>query len=307
MYASQSGGAIPGSAHTSARFTYTNPENPTPTLAGAYSDSNNPNVVSVFDWASPIMKVMGVKFDEGESTAARIGVGATPNPNARWQRIKNFPGFKCPENGVLATSFGSVSDPTAGTVLSYNTALCFLVAHNDGSSNPSPVTCGWSDSFKAWNPPPGYVPKLGKVGGSSRKIFIGDGARYSNVTDGPDYDLSFNGSLGGAFSDQGAWTPFSNSWFRKSAPGNGLGPAFGRDARLFAYRHGINKQWLKGDLYKGNFGFFDGHVELLGDLESSRPEFWMPKGTLAFSSNAQTYADTRTAFGLPVNATFIVP
>ncbi len=28
-----------------------------------------------------------------------------------------------------------------------------------------------------------------------------------------------------------------------------------------------------------NCGFFDGHVETLGDLQASNPNFWYPKGT----------------------------
>jgi prepilin-type processing-associated H-X9-DG protein len=160
--------------------------------------------------------------------------------------------------------------------------------------------------MNAWNPPPGYVPKLTKIGSPSRKIYIADGARYSNNTDGPDSDLAFDGSLGGAFSDQGAWTPFSNSWFRKSAPGNGLTPAQGRDARIFAYRHGTLKQYTKGDNFKANFGFFDGHVELLGDLESSRPEYWLPKGTRTGSLSGQMYADNKAAFQIP-SPIYIVP
>ena len=36
-----------------------------------------------------------------------------------------------------------------------------------------------------------------------------------------------------------------------------------------------------------NAGFFDGHVETLGDLEGSNPEFWVPKGTEVAANASQ--------------------
>jgi prepilin-type processing-associated H-X9-DG protein len=312
MYASQNGGAILGSPHTSARFTYSDPSNPSPTASSGICDNNYPNVISIHDWASPTLKVMGVKFDEGGAPESRIGTAASiaAKQVSRWQRVQEFPGFRCPENQTIATSFGTPADPVSRPVMSYCTAFAFLVAGfpPTASGSPTPVTCCWPDSKQAWTLPNGYVPKLSKVGSPARKIFIGDGAKYTSDTDGPDYDLAFNGSLGGAFSDQGAWTPFSRAWFRKGAPGNGLTPASGtRDVRILSYRHGIQRQWQKGDLYKGNFGFYDGHVELLGDLESSRPEFWLPKGSRCWANNSQMYLDTRVAFNNNGTGVMTVP
>jgi prepilin-type N-terminal cleavage/methylation domain-containing protein/prepilin-type processing-associated H-X9-DG protein len=297
MYASQNAGAIPGSPWTSARFTYANPA--ATSLTTIYDDSNYPNVVSIFDWASPIMKVMGVKFDEGSSIEARVG---TPGSIAagqvsRWQRIHNFPTFRCPENNVLTGPYGSVIDPIQHTVLSYNTALIFLlganptgIAYVNSPANPVGLTIVRTE----FAVPSGYTPKLNKVGSAARKIYIADGARYSDDIHGPDYDLGFAGKMGSAFADQGPWTIESNSWYRKNAPGNG-GIA-GKDSRLFAYRHGYTKRNGKADLYKGNFGFFDGHVELLGDLESSKPEYWCPKGTDIRADIGQVPLDTRLKF-----------
>src|SRR5438477_1746958 len=65
IYASQNKGAIMGSAHTSARFAFVDPTLPNltaGTIDGAVvSDNNCPSVVDIYDWASPAMRVMGVK------------------------------------------------------------------------------------------------------------------------------------------------------------------------------------------------------------------------------------------------------
>jgi prepilin-type processing-associated H-X9-DG protein len=220
------------------------------------------------------MKVMGTRFEEGASLTQR---------KIRWQQILSFKAFRCPENNIITVPFGSVSFNTVDLLPSYNTAMAFILCGNDnqGFGSTTPITCAWGDSKSAWTNPSSYVPKLSKVGSAGSKIYIADGARYTNSTAGPDSDISFNGSNGGAFSDAGAFSAYSRSWCRNmAAPGNnsqGSNNA-GRDTRVFAYRHGYNKQFGKSDMYKANFGFFDGHVELLGDLQSSNPNLWIPKG-----------------------------
>src|SRR4029453_94730 len=120
-----------------------------------------------------------------------------------------------------------------------------------------------------WNVPSGYNVKLSKVGDPSRKVFIADGARYSNTGIVPDFDLQIGSSHGGAFSDQGPATRFSNAWDRGKAAGNQPNPGNAgiRDARIYPYRPGPMISLSRGDTFKFNVGFFDGHVELLGDLQ----------------------------------------
>ena len=304
MYASQNYGHIPGSAHTTARFTYVDPTKSSPALGqnsyGTIGEDNCPAVIQTADWASPIYKVMGGKFDEGHKLDSRIGTPATvaAGKRSRWHAVRDFPGFRCPENQVLAIPFGAVSDPMISYIPSYCSAFGFMVTHNPGTGG-TPITTGWSPAMSAWNPPPGYFPKLTKVGPPALKIYIGCGGKYSKNDAGPDSDLSFSSSLGGAFSDQGAWTPFSSAWFRKSALGNGLSAgSFGPDARVYSYRHGPQRPYSKGGTFRGNFGFFDGHVELLDDLASSNPAFWLPKGSVIGTTITQINNDTRIAFKL---------
>jgi len=302
IYASQNSGAIPGSAHTTARFTYVNPTFAQPTLAkfgtGTVSDTNYPGVIDLFDWASPIMKVMGSRFEEGGLKTERL---------TRWKQVLAFKAFRCPENNLITTPNGSITFTTLDLLPSYNTAIAFVVGYNDGKfPTQQPLTCAWGDPFTTgghWNCPSGYSPKLSRVGNAGAKIYIADGAHYSDEDTPPDSNLEFNCAIGGAFSDQGAWSSYSKSWCRSKAKGNagaGGNAGTGFDARVYAYRHGYQKQNGSADLYKANFGFFDRHVELLGDLESSNPNLWLPKGSRV--GVAETWPDALAKFSLPSTA-----
>ena len=57
-----------------------------------------------------------------------------------------------------------------------------------------------------------------------------------------------------------------------------------------------------------NAGFYDGHVELLGDLEGSNPRMWMPKGTAVANANAEMWTDTYNKFvNAPGTANYMCP
>jgi prepilin-type processing-associated H-X9-DG protein len=100
-------------------------------------------------------------------------------------------------------------------------------------------------------------------------------------------------SIGGAYGSQPAFTQFAYAWYRGSAPGNG---GSGIDARLFGFRHGVQKPNGGADLYRMNAGFFDGHVEALGDLEACNPQFWIPKGGSARLTAGQLFNDVRNKY-----------
>ena len=102
MYASQNRGGIPGSPFTTGRFVFLDPV--AGTLNPQFSESNCPEVSSIFDWQAPIAKMMGVKFDED---------GAMVNRQARFEKLRSFGGFTCPSNQYLAlTGFGSGRIPS---------------------------------------------------------------------------------------------------------------------------------------------------------------------------------------------------
>jgi prepilin-type N-terminal cleavage/methylation domain-containing protein/prepilin-type processing-associated H-X9-DG protein len=294
IYAAQNKGAIMGSAWTTAYFCYADPSNTGALTAatigtGVVSDTNCPEIIDIFDWASPAAKIMGLKFDVGESQDSRV---------SRYRLFRDFGSFQCPENGIISLPFGSVTTD-AGTMVSYNTAMGFMLRRNtkadltSGPNGHTGRTVGRSTTASRQNPPSNYAVRVSQVGDAARKIFISDGARFSSTSQPPDVDLSVFGGNGGAFSDQGAPFKFTNSWNRSLAPGNG---GTGTDARIYAYRHGTRRQGGKADDFKANFAFFDGHVELLGDLQSSDPRMWWPKNTELFVDQNQLWNDTFTKF-----------
>jgi prepilin-type processing-associated H-X9-DG protein len=285
IFAAQNNGMLPGSVYSSSRFLFVDPylaNNPASNIAG-YSNTNCPTIVSVNDWASPIAKIMNVKYNEG------------PDPDSRAQRfvqLRDLKQFTCPSGDTPAIQYGgtlSPSDPVLkgqidnGRLMSYTVALPFLLQRDNGK----PLGSGggtWGVSVSrgaSFNAPAGYNCKISKVGDPARKVFIADGARYANHTDGPDYDLSFNGTFGGPFCDQGPGLN-SNAWNRTAAKGNANSTPTAKDARMYWARHSGSQafKYSKGGSFRFNVGFFDGHVETLDDLAGADPKLWHPKGSI---------------------------
>jgi prepilin-type N-terminal cleavage/methylation domain-containing protein/prepilin-type processing-associated H-X9-DG protein len=289
VYASQNNGSIPGSSWTTAQFMFDDVRlgrihvNTPP-----FGDTYLPGIINYWDWCSPTLKIMGVKFEEGPTAAQR---------RKRFDFIRNFKAFRCPENEILAGAYTGGPTFTVDILPSYNTALQFLVQ--------AKATSGVSGTNAQTEVvlPASYNVKLSKVGQGAEKIYIADGSRFTTVKDGPDSDFSAYAQYGGAFSDQGPWTSFSRSWCRDAAQA-GARPA--RDPRIFAYRHGTRAQFKATDSYKANFGFFDGHVELLGDLQSAKPSYWMPRGTVINNAASEFYQDVRDRYGITAS-TYTAP
>jgi prepilin-type N-terminal cleavage/methylation domain-containing protein/prepilin-type processing-associated H-X9-DG protein len=299
VYAGNNGGYIAGSPWTSSRLVYSNPD--LATQDPRYNDNNLPSVISIFDWASPLAAVMGIRFPDGPTVQDRV---------ARWEQLREFKGYTCPENSFRAPPFGTPSFKI-GPMLSYNTALGFLLKRNNGGNIGNALLR--TVARPEFNPPKNYNVKLERVGQSARKIYIADGGKFSTTANPPDASLGVTTSNGGAFADQGAANKFSTAWDRGLAPGNTPRVGGTRDARVYGFRHSkpTNNTRAPANYYKGNFAFFDGHVELLGDLEAARPEFWFPKGTELQVDTTQNYKDVIDTYfkgrTYPGNAPFIVP
>jgi prepilin-type processing-associated H-X9-DG protein len=242
---------------------------------------------------------MNLKFDEGETTDAR---------GRRYIQMRDFKAFTCPSGEVPAIQFSPVltsNDPVLkgqlenGRLVSYNTALPFLVQRDNGQPDAAGGgTWGLSVSRgQSWNAPAGYNCKISKVGDPARKVFIADGARYSNPSTDPDYDLNFNGTFGGSFADQGPGV-FSNAWNRSAAKGNASAGPTAKDARFFWARHSGSQvsRGSKGGTFRFNVGFFDGHVETMDDLAGADPRMWHPKGSVLLVNSAQLDNDVMTKY-----------
>ena len=259
MYTNENKGWIPGGSSSSGRFLF----NSNWSTNSNYSASNCPAIIQNWDWMSPLCTYLGLEIDTGASQVSRV---------SRYETIVNSPMFRCPSNEILAAPFGSSPIPV-GIMPSYMLSTNFFLLN---ASTPG-GSVGTTKGSAGLTAPPGYVPKINRVGGESRKIFIADGARFSNANTFPDVNLNLVSSGGGAFGDIGGFTDGSNCWDRSHATGNTpRGPV---DARIYAYRHGVRYQNGATDSYRLNVGFFDGHVENMGDLESSNPDFWLPEGT----------------------------
>ncbi len=287
IYASQNHNYILGSPNT--------------TGAGAYSDSNSPGINQIWDWESPLMDTLGLKVQYSPGADA-----ARSNAQARWDRVNfqlHYPMLQCPSNEAVcslynaSTAFPGVTLPTIVPAQSFSTGMLFMV-----TSEPQPVdTASIYKTGNAYaNPPAGYGPKITEIGNSTKKIFIADGARYLTFANNAfDMDFDYGGSTGGEYADWGAFDPFSYGRDRAAAPGNGGTSA--QDERVIWARHGNTIPGAAGDSFRFSAGFYDGHVETLGDLQGANPVFWAPKGTTI--ANADISPDVHKRYHIIGNYT----
>jgi prepilin-type N-terminal cleavage/methylation domain-containing protein/prepilin-type processing-associated H-X9-DG protein len=270
MYVAENAGFIPGSPNTSARHLVQGPTGSA--FQAPFSETNCPDISQIWDWQAPLARYMGIKFNEGPGAAERA---------ERMMGLFAERAFRCPEYEALAEPFGASAPFVAAMHPCYATGMVFLMVNQPTTGGSG----GRMQAFREWNPPPGYVPKVTKVGDAARKIFIADGARFITPgPSGPTYTATVNtqSTQGGAYASGGAWNKVDRAWDRTVAPGNGATmPASGvQDPRIYSFRHGGNvKPGGPADSYKLNVGFYDGHVELLGDLQAANPSLWLPKGT----------------------------
>jgi prepilin-type processing-associated H-X9-DG protein len=190
---------------------------------------------------------------------------------------------------------------------SYATSLFFLLV-NSATPGKFARQEGTLASSLFADPPFGYVPNLGKIGNSSRKIFISDGATYYAAGDaasdgGPDMNFATNSSAQGPYAEYGAYHSVTAGKIRTRAPGNGR--TTGPDQRMLWATHGSGKPGGPADTFRFNAAFFDGHVETLGDLEGSNPVLWVPKGTTIDSS--KTWVDTRSRYLPGITGNYVIP
>jgi prepilin-type N-terminal cleavage/methylation domain-containing protein/prepilin-type processing-associated H-X9-DG protein len=303
--------AILGGPFTSSAHVYTAPQDAATLGAQAAARVGNlSGVISIHDWMSPVSKMANVKFDEGPSEESRM---------KRFVQFRDAPIFNCPENNFLSARFITGNTPGQNTVpvadgahISYNSNLMFLLRHNPrpAASANGAETVGRTEGRTQWNPPPGFNNTFVRAGQASRKIAIGDGGKF---WDAVGQRLSFNTAIhptnGGSFSDQPPTTvEFSRAWSRASVPGNtGLLASDVLDSRAYAWRHGSRRKNDKADSYRGNFAFFDGHVETLGDFQSARPEFWYPRGSAVSVTATQIETDIHAKIFNGRNFTYIAP
>jgi prepilin-type N-terminal cleavage/methylation domain-containing protein/prepilin-type processing-associated H-X9-DG protein len=290
MYEQQYNGYLPGGPSTSGAFLID--PNQATGFNTLYSDNNCPDIVQIWDWQSPLAKLMGYPINAAADLASR---------QQRFNYLINLPVFTCRENQFLATEYpsdNSLNNNLVVTMPSYTVAQDFLMLPYPSGVAPAGASAlGGSEPILYCNNsyfrlPAGYVPKTNKIGPPSSKIFIADGGKYSEMTNTdaqPNYVMEYNagGTSGGAYADYGAWDWYSRALCRnasaKAETGQPL-PAGSVDSRIFGFRHGTQKAMSNANSYLFNAAFFDGHVETLGDLQGANPALWNPTGTRVYLS-----------------------
>jgi len=264
QYAQDNEDAIIGSPSTSGAY-----------LAGA-GQAWGP-AVQYYDFMGPMAHLWGMaltlpsKGDDPKAVARRF------------EELRSNGAFLCASNRFLALKYDGV-DAGAGWMISYNTQRYQLWEESD-----------WPSSHGE-QPPANWKPVVGRMGSPAEKVFCGDGARYSTGDQPPDYDLTVAGPYGGAFSDTGTYSTYSRSWDRSWAPGNNrIGTV---DARYYGFRHATSEPPVgaRANTFKGNFAFYDGHVETQGDLDSTNVFQWLPAGS-RLNTAGNVWPDTMARFG----------
>ncbi len=271
MYAQENRGCIVGNVATSGGFLKA--------PGASYSDFNCPVVCQTWDWMAPLAKIVGANFTEGGSQADRT---------ERFLYLCSYKGFQCPENDAIAAPYGGSPITVSAPQIAYVTAAMFQYRLGP-SNNPQLGLQNFIDTGT-------YFPKLVQVGSSSEKIFMSDGARWTNA-DGvaPDYNLGWDGSgtsPGGHYADYGPWSAYSRAF----GPGTPM---------TFSMRHGQRQPHLPTGQYRFNAAFFDGHVETLDGVTGMNPKYWLPKGSKLPSGECTPEAQTLYFSGvsgpLPIN------
>ena len=304
IYASENKDSICGSPWTSSRTVYADPMSDTFATANGfsgYSSISYPSVITACDWMTPVTNIINSKQlrvanTSGTMSPPLIDDATTAGVAARFQLMRDSGVFKCPNNDLVATPKSGGVQFSPGPAPSYMAAFGFLIEHSDAAAKGKSYTTDYPNEYEV---PPTYNVTVAKVGNAAEKIYIGDGSNgVSNAsTSTPAIKLVLELSTG-AFSDIGACFTGSYSWVRNDATNSGTTKLTGFEPRLFSYRHGVTTPGGSTDSYKGNFGFFDGHVESLGDLKSTNPTYWFPRGTkITFVAKYTTlWADTVQQF-----------
>jgi prepilin-type N-terminal cleavage/methylation domain-containing protein/prepilin-type processing-associated H-X9-DG protein len=323
IYASQNNNYIPGSPNTSGGFLFnTTPAFSYPVFNSQYSESNCPTISQDWDWQAPIASMMGVQFNQAGDVKSRA---------QRFHFLMDYGVFTCPENQFIATEYSGDNTflsaggltATSDSMPSYILASDFLfVSKPVGAREQNQPVRYAPNGYGDFTLPQNYVPKLTKIGLSAQKIYISDGGKYSSggSANFPNYVMSFsagatpssggtatlNGTGGGAYADYGPWDAHSTALDRTSAPGNQYFGT-GLDGRVYGFRHGNQAQNGLSDSYRFNAGFYDGHVETLGDLEGSNPNFWNPSGTQVLAPNTLMTADVWKKYAGSMTTAYVVP
>jgi len=295
-YASDYNDWIPGSESSGASWGYTRRfgiggSTSRPTQWGQQAGGIYPSgkATQAWDWMGPIASHLGYSLP---SDGVPLNELDEDLRGTQFETYRRIPFFRDPANAITSKPFdGSTAVEefgtfTTGLMIPYAMSTNFIRAEQRVTETGRPYFSGVDRR--------NYTPQLAKVGQTSTKVALFDAHRYAEATVQPDYDFRGGANFGGAFAGAGAWIQSaggSKELNRRFAPGEPLRRVYPQgfgsgdnalyDPRPLAFRHGETTTGVGVvNTTRGNMAFFDGHVEVLDDLEATNPNFWFPQDTL---------------------------
>ncbi|MBP7934935.1 MAG: prepilin-type N-terminal cleavage/methylation domain-containing protein [Phycisphaerae bacterium] len=270
---------IPGSPLTTGYYWAANYVNANSPPWNPFKPGFNPLVVEWYDYATPLRALM-----QGPKSIPKAALGTDPNKTRNLLLTQLTSGvFNCPMNPHMAgpyTGSGGSGGPFIQAV-SYMTMSTIVrggpsVYYEGGSSKyrASGSDIGQSD---AWDvvPPTSYVPKHGRLGRESMKVFAADGLRFFA---GEDSGMPISYTC----------APADTKGILTATPPSTRSAANNREyvfAKKYSWRH-KNQDTI-------NAAFFDGHAEALSADVSSEdtaarpftgkgihPKYFYPSGSV---------------------------
>ena len=263
----------------------------------SYTKNTDPTynglAIQGWDWIGPL--AASARWTTSIQRVEGVAVASSDQMRAEQLEVyRNLAANRCPANRVLSAPFPGASGPwKTGLALPYLMSTQFTSTEDKaGDRDDVPSALGTNDQRPSVDRR-GYLPRFDKIGLLSQRVAFYEGCRYADEDTEPDYAFQAYANFGGMFADVGIWYERNKSVCRKLAPGEPgarlSGTPGNRDARLWAFRHGVRKfQDGQGATYRGNLAFFDGHAETMTDGEATRPDFWFPSGTVIASPTNNT-------------------
>ncbi len=247
----------------------------------APTESSASTPVQNMDWVSPTLgKALALPKNRYQRLVRILNTDMRcAANNCRYQYIYNPP-----------SDWPSTLKPEDLRYASLSASLGFHVYNTNVTMGSANIITA-SDVRDKIELPRNYVPKIQLIGRPSEKIYVMDGARYIDTTQGASFNDFPKQIQGGNFMLYGPATPLSGDPFAGAL--KGVGAKRKLSPTLLNYKYG----WRHN---KGlNAVFFDGHCMSMKAQESLNISYYFPKGTKVV--NAELTQDLTDTTGMIIN------
>ncbi|MEL7473566.1 MAG: prepilin-type N-terminal cleavage/methylation domain-containing protein [Planctomycetota bacterium] len=266
--------------------------------------------VQSYDWMGPLLQAAGFNLP-GEAHDVSPGDIADEIRADQFKTYAETEAFQCPSNRATSQPFSGSARPEIGPfttlpMLPFNMSTQFV-----SSTESTPRGTGSRRNDRRQ-----FRPRESLVGAPHMKARVYEGHRYATHSVAPDYDINIGANFGGAFSGVGPWWNQSKEYNRSLAAGEAFrsllesAPQLSNvwnDKRAIAFRHGggLERSQFADDA-KGHIAFFDGHVELVEDIEATNPNYWFPTGS-RIGAPREFWKATQERWPKKMNGRYVVP